>query len=204
MHDRQRLPAARRLTPVGTPMFIRSGSMGSPNAPLGTAQHCRLGLAAAVALATLFLPSAAAAQRRILTRTLPPTWNDAIAAGKVRVVDPGKASAVVNDRAVIQLRPGQVAVAQVAKATRTELRTRPGTASTVDTVRILPYAYLTLGASGDELRLRHTYVTESALQYDRNADDFKGGDLKGVAFGRAKRYRLKGIEPVSACLVTQA
>jgi adenylate cyclase len=28
------------------------------------------------------------------------------------------------------------------------------------------------------------------------------GDLRGVAFGRAKRYRLKGIDPVSACLVT--
>lgn len=30
------------------------------------------------------------------------------------------------------------------------------------------------------------------------------GDLPGVAFGRAKRYRLKGIDPVSACLVTPA
>lgn len=28
------------------------------------------------------------------------------------------------------------------------------------------------------------------------------GDLRGVAFGRARRYRLKGIDPVSACLVT--
>jgi adenylate cyclase len=30
------------------------------------------------------------------------------------------------------------------------------------------------------------------------------GDLRGVAFGRAKRYRLKGIDPVSACVVTEA
>ncbi|HEX7135538.1 MAG TPA: adenylate/guanylate cyclase domain-containing protein, partial [Iamia sp.] len=30
------------------------------------------------------------------------------------------------------------------------------------------------------------------------------GDLAGVQFGRAKRYRLKGIDPVSACLVTEA
>jgi adenylate cyclase len=27
------------------------------------------------------------------------------------------------------------------------------------------------------------------------------GDLRGVTFGRAKRYRLKGIDPVSACVV---
>ena len=30
------------------------------------------------------------------------------------------------------------------------------------------------------------------------------GDLRGVHFGRAKRYRLKGIEPVSACLASAA
>ncbi|HEU5149168.1 MAG TPA: adenylate/guanylate cyclase domain-containing protein [Iamia sp.] len=28
------------------------------------------------------------------------------------------------------------------------------------------------------------------------------GDLRGVRFGRAKRYRLKGLDPVSACAVT--
>lgn len=30
------------------------------------------------------------------------------------------------------------------------------------------------------------------------------GDLRGVSFSRARRYRLKGIDPVSACLVTSA
>lgn len=30
------------------------------------------------------------------------------------------------------------------------------------------------------------------------------GDLRGVTFGRAKRYRLKGIDPVSACTVSGA
>lgn len=30
------------------------------------------------------------------------------------------------------------------------------------------------------------------------------GDLRGVAFGRARRYRLKGLDPVSACIVTAA
>lgn len=28
------------------------------------------------------------------------------------------------------------------------------------------------------------------------------GDLRGVTFGRAKRYKLKGIDPVSACVVS--
>lgn len=29
------------------------------------------------------------------------------------------------------------------------------------------------------------------------------GDLRGAAFGRARRYRLKGLDPISACLVTR-
>ncbi|QYG91637.1 adenylate/guanylate cyclase domain-containing protein [Iamia sp. SCSIO 61187] len=28
------------------------------------------------------------------------------------------------------------------------------------------------------------------------------GEIRGITFGRAKRYRLKGIDPVSACVVT--
>lgn len=30
------------------------------------------------------------------------------------------------------------------------------------------------------------------------------GELRGVTFGRARRYRLKGLDPTSACLVTRA
>ena len=153
-------------------------------------------------LATLAtLPfSAAEAQRRIATKSLPSVWNEAVVAGKVRVIDRGsvatKATSVAKNADEIQLRPGQIAIAEVAKATRTEVRPRPGTPNAVDTVKILPYSYLTLGSSGAELRLRHTYITESALKYDRASDVFKGSvriSLENSADQRQRDTLPEGI-----------
>ena len=158
-------------------------------------------VAVIAALATLLLPlSAADAQRRISTKSLPSVWNDAVVAGKVRVIDRGsvatKATSVAKTADEIQLRPGQIAIAEVAKTTRTELRVRPGTTNAVDTVKILPYSYLTLGSSGEEIRLRHTYITESALKYDRAADEFKGSvriSLENSADQRQRDTLPEGI-----------
>jgi hypothetical protein len=150
-----------------------------------------------VALSALSaIPPAAIAQVRTIHRsTLPRSLDSALRAGKLRIVDSSRATAVLPATSEVQLQKGQFLAARTGESARIVRRpaalgtTLTTPRKTIDTLVLLPFSIVGVAEDNRPVHLQPAIIRDLALRYLPDAGIFRGSLLVGLQDSLAPAVR---------------